>query len=401
MVISSTNLTFSMILPSIMLMWINYLTFSLGYHLIKGSRQLELNDQCSKTWILKRKNFSLLLIATFSLLFSIAAARYYTGQTPITIIRNLSNGNPLYYEYYSYFSQQQRYIFSLEKIPFILMLFYVKFVLFYSYVSFFIVKNKTTKFEKFYLGLITLSHIYFGIARGTNFEFFELVMIIIFVILSRNNVRKIQIPLKQLSWVVILVSIMIFVFYNRVIARGISFSPYISRDVLYDPNGLLPLISPSLSFFTLIIYSYFGFGFFYMSKYISELWLSSFDNFIAGFLPFGFYAVKLNGIPSLMNNIVDMGARWHPDTIVLINNIGYLGLLLFCFGLGVFSKYIDNSKFERSIAYLTNFMILMQMISLPVGNFVIVSSASELIVVFLVIHWIWKSFAKVKYYWTY
>ena len=395
LVINTTSLTLFMIFPAIALMWINFFVFNLGYIMNKRKNIPVLTSRCSNSWLLNRKKISLTIIAIFSILFSIAAVKYYTGQTPLSTFENLVNNNSLYSQYQYFFREQQRYIFSLKKIPFVFMLFYIKLVVFYSYISFLIVKEKTTKFDKFYLILVTLPHIYFGLARGTNYEFFELLILIIFVILSKSiKLKKFQLPLTALFKIFLLGSLMIFVFYTGISARGVNFNYYISRDVQYDPNGLLPLLSPFLSFITIIIFGYFGFGFFYISTYVSKLWFSSIDNFVAGFLPLGYYAFRVKNIPNIMRNLVDMGARWHPDVALIINYIGYLGLLMSCFLIGVFAKHLYNTKSKGPIIYFTSFIILLQMISLPVGNFISTSSASKLIVLFLFIVWGWKLFIK-------
>ena len=397
MVINTTTLTFFMILPAIMLMWINYFLFSVGYNRNKGNKVSVLKSKHSNTWLLERNKLSLLVIASFSMLFSIVAVKYYTGQTPISTFNSLSNNISLYNEYQLYFREQQRNIFSITKIPFIFMLFYIKFFLFYSYMSFLIIKRKVTRFEKIYLGVITLSFLYVGVARGTNFEFFELLMLVIFLIFCRHRTnRKFQLPLKTLAKVFLLGSLMIFLLYYGISTRVVNFNFYTSQGVYYDPNGLLPFLSPFLSFVTMITYSYFGFGFFYISTYVSELWLSSIDNLVAGFLPFGYYIIRTNSIKVLMRDLIDMGAKWHPDFVLIINSIGYLGLLLFCFLLGVFTKYIYKMYNKDPITYLTSFIILLQMLAIPIGNFVFVSSASKLIVILLTIYWIWKLFIKVK-----
>jgi len=397
MVINTTNLTFSMIFLAVALMWINFFVFSLGYSMNRGKNIPVLTSGYSNSWLLNRKKISLMIIAVFSILFSIAVVKYYTGQTPLSTFENLVNNKSLYSQYQYYFREQQRYIFSLTKIPFIFMIFYIKLIVFYSYILFLIVKEKTTKFDKFYLILVTLSHVYFGLARGTNYEFFELLILIIFVILSKSiKLKKFQLPLTALFKIFLLGSLMIFIFYTGISARGVNSYYYISQDIQYDPNGVLPLLSPFLSFVTIIIFGYFGFGFFYMSTYVSELWFSSIGNFIAGFLPFGYYAFRAKNIPNIMRNLVDMGARWHPDVALIINYIGYLGLLMFCFLIGVFAKHLYNTKNKGPIIYFTSFIILLQMISLPVGNFVSTSSASKLIVVLLFIVWVWKLFIKVR-----
>jgi hypothetical protein len=397
LVINSTDITVYMILPAILIMWINYFIFSAGYR-ITSQRKDQSDDSTYSSsslsgWLLNLSKSSLLFFGLLSLLFSIYAVNFYTGQMPISIFTNFVNGVSLYYEYQFHFKEQQLHAFSLTKIPFIFMLFYIKFFLFYSYISFFIVKKHTTKIEKLYLFLITISFIYVGIGRGTNYEFFELVMLIIFIVLTRQVSRF---PIKSFSVITILVGIMIIIFYNTVQARGVNFDFYISQDINYDQDGFLPYISPQITLITVILFGYFGFGFFYVSKYVSEMWFTSIGDFFAGLFPMGYKILDQNNIPTTMQNIIDIGVRWHPDVALLINNWGYIGLLVYCFLIGVITKQISNNKRKSTVLYLTSFMVLMQMISLPVGNFVFTSSASKLIVLSLVMYWIWKLLIKVR-----
>lgn len=388
MVIGITDITFFYILPAILLMWANYYFFNAGYRVNIKNQILYTSN--IDNWLISCSKRTLLFLAGLSIIFSILAVKFYTGQTPASLLHNLLNNVSVYYNYQSYFKEEQRYVFSLTKIPYIFMLFYLKFFLFYSYISFLIIKNDTTLFEKMYLLAITLSFVYVGIARGTNYEFFELVMIIIFVIFSRYKISKFQLPIKGLSKIFLLIGIMIFVFYSVVNARGFEFNYYISEDVRYDPNGVLSLISPFIAFVVYMVYCYFGFGFFFMATYINNLWLSSFGDFISGLVPLGYQASVGNSIPQIMSNLVDIGVKWCPDSIIIINNLGYFGLAVLCFLMGLFAQHIYHVKRQNSIVYLTHFIILLQMISLPVGNFVSTSSASKLILATLIIYWSWN-----------
>lgn len=397
LVVNITNLTFFIIFPAIIFMWANYLSFSIGYGIYKEKKILVNDANNSNSEFLNRNIFLLIVIAFLSLLFSIAVVRFYTGQTPISIFKNLENNISLYHEYQFYFYEQQRNIFSLAKIPFILMLFYIKLTLFYSLISFLIIKEKTTKFEKLYLMLVTLSYIYVGLARGTNFEFFELLMVIIFIIFTKyKNMKKFKMQFKTLLIIFFLISLMIFVFYIRMSSRGVIFNIYISKDIQYDPNGLISLLPPFIISIILRIFSYFGFGFFYISIYITEVWLLSINNFLKGFFSLGSYDNGVDNLHDIMKNLIDMGSRWKPDASLIINSIGYLGLLIFCFVIGIFTKYIYNTIEKNTVTYLTGFIILLQMISLPIGNFISTSSASILIVFLLIVFWIKKLFIKVK-----
>lgn len=390
--ISSTDMVFFEILPAIIIMWINYFAFCLGYSLNKRNyTELPIDKQKNNSLLLMRKKSFLLTIAVISIIFSILAVKYYTGQSPMSVFQNLTTDKSLYYEYQKYFQNQQRGVFSLNKIPFILMLFYVKFMLIYSFVTFFILKDKTTRFEKLYLMLITISFIYIGIARGTSFEFFELYILVTFIVFSRYK-KKNRLPIKQLFKIISLSGIMIYIFYSGIIARGIVLNNQISRDIHYDPNAIMSILPPFFSFVTLVIFGYFGFGFFYVSKYVSDVWFSSLEFIIAGFLPLGIRAVGMRNVTDYMREMIDMGAMWHPDVALLINNFGFLGLFFICFFIGALSQYIYKETYNGGnvLIFVSGYVVLLQMLSLPIGNFISTSSANQLIVLLLGTIWFWK-----------
>src|SRR5690606_24710456 len=97
-------------------------------------------------------------------------------------------------------------------------------------------------------------------------------------------------------------------------------------------------------------------------------------------------------IPEIMSRMIHIGVRWNPDSILLIDKIGYFGLLMICIVMGILSKKFSLLEDKKPVLHLTNYVILLQMISLPVGNFIFTSSANKLIVMLLIIYWIWRLF---------
>ena len=219
------------------------------------------------------------------------------------------------------------------------MLFYVKFILFYSYASFLSSERRISRYQALYLIVVTMSHVYVGVARGTSFEFFELTVLILFVMLSRRRPEK-PLWVSPIQWTKVLMvgSLMILVFYTNLAARGGSFRFSLWRGAEYDPNGLLSIYGPPLAFLVLITSGYFGFGFFYLSAYVSRVWLASLDHFLAGMIPLGYRIVEARSIPEIMQSLVDMGPRWHPDTALIIDSV-VLGLLVLCFCMGVLVRF--------------------------------------------------------------
>jgi hypothetical protein len=369
------------------MLWINYFVFRIGYSVVKtrGSS----NSTTLQPWIIMQKSKNLYFLSILSIVFSALAIYFYTGQTPFNVIYNLSNGISVYAQYQKFFAENQRSVFSLVKLPFVFMMFYVKATLIYSYIAIFLMKNKVEKTDIHCILLLTFAHIYFGISRGTNFEFFELALLIIYVLLTKMSLKnKTIISMKVILIIFALISVMILIFYLVLITRGIDADYFTKRGEFFDPNGFVSKVLPLLSFIILILYDYFGFGFYYIASFISRIWFNSGISIVAGFVPLGLNTILQDDLVTVMNNTISMGPRWHPDQILVINNFGYMGLIILCFTLGVFAKYVQLSKNMSTFTYVTLFMIFLQMISLPVGNFISVSSSNKLVSVTLISYWL-------------
>ena len=394
MVINATNLKFFAILPAILFMWINYLFFCTGYSIILSQDNSFLSINLKSRWYNKHQNFFLFALSGISIIFSILAVNFYTGQTPYSTFLNLRNSVSIYYEYQKFFKEQQIYVFSFKKLPYIFMLFFIKIVTFYSYILFFIFKKKMNKCEKLYLIIITFSFLYVGIARGTSFEIFEILMLCIFILLIKRKIGGFRYSRKWKIIILLLNSLMLYILHLGIRARGVTDYYNISLDVFYDPNSILPFFSNFLTTIVLMLFGYFGFGFFYISIYITDIWFSSFEKFFAGLLPLNHIILNVKPLHETMHDLIDMGARWQPDSALFIDYLGYIGLLTFCFLMGVISRFCLRIQITSPMVYLTIFIILLQMISLPVGNFIIVSSASLLIIFSLTIYWFFNIFLK-------
>lgn len=395
LIVGSTNLTLFEMTPAILMMWIYFSSFSSGYLLTKSSRNLERLTKSSeannRSSFFERTDLLLIILSLVSVFFSVIAARYYTGQTPIVVFTNLVKGSSVYYEYQRYFAEAEIATFSLSKLPYVLMLFYVKFMLFYGYLKLLLVKEKCKMSEKLSLIILTISHVYFGIARGTNFEVFELFILIVFVVLSKFRGYSIKRSrVKQVIFIAVFGFILINVYYWSVTSRGVVFGYRITSEVWYNPEGVVSILFPALAAISTALFGYFGFGFFYLSKFVSDVWLLTPGSFLAGLVPKGFELSGMGSVGAIMKRTIDMGPRWHPDASVLINDFGLFGLVVFCFLLGfIAARLVNNYSKRDSMRDLLLFLVVLQMVSLPIGNFVIVSSASKLILVFGILWFIW------------
>lgn len=224
-------------------------------------------------------------------------------------------------------------------------------------------------------------------------------MIIVMYILYSGNKNKKQSSIKIRPIIIsLIVGILgVYIFATRIMERGVQFDIITLRpDVNYDFNGWVSILFPFLAWIVFILYGYFGFGFFYISTYVKDIWFSSIENFISGFIPMGHYLIIGESISDIIKTEINMGARWHPDAIIFVDNGGYIGLLMLCFILGILSKYITTIEPDNPFSKLTDYIILIQMISLPVGNFIFTSSANQLTVLLLFIYWLWRIFINKK-----
>lgn len=322
------------------------------------------------------------------MLCSFFSVKYYTGQTPYSLYENLKNNISVYYQYQNFFKEQNRGILSITKIPYILMLFFVKFIFFSTMLYFFNIKKERKKnIQKCLIGISIGSYLYLGMARGTNFEMFEFLLIIIYILFSNSSKKKLILNIVK---IVILIVLMIIVYNLRIQARGFNFSYYISKDVFYTKDSFISNFGRIIEFMILIIYGYFGFGFFYTGKFISEILLKSPINYIGLFIPKWNMVVNGENVKQSMSKIVDVGVKWNPDIVLCLDKYGYILLACFFYYLGVISKKSYQTNKKNLLDELTKFFILIFFISLPIGNFIGASSSNKLIVIILICYQIKK-----------
>ncbi|MEG0292982.1 hypothetical protein [Enterococcus sp.] len=382
-----TTLTMKDTVPAVIFMWAIFMFFSLGYQTNTQKNLYSEEIKNKKAWLLNRKTSTIILLASLSVLSSVLSAKYYTGQSPITVLTGIfSDNRSLYAEYQLHSKINNISSFSIIKIPYILMMFYVKLSVFYFSITYLLIKVKISFLDKIILGMVIGSHIYFGLARGTNYELFEIVMLIIFITLTKKNRKKMSI---KLVGIVGIVGTMVFLFYERISSRGFEFNYMVNMDYNFNPNGIISTISKDMVFMITLLYDYFGFGFYYISKYIMEVWFVTPMNFAKNLIPYS-YAANNTSIMEVVSNQISMGSRWHPDLILLINSLGVIISLILVYFIGKFSSYIRRENEDTAIVKLTEFIVLLQMVSFPIGNFIFISSASTLIVLILVVVWLWK-----------
>ncbi|WP_122645541.1 hypothetical protein [Enterococcus mediterraneensis] len=400
LIISITSLEFWNIFPSILLMWLIFSFFVLG-GTAKKREYKEKKEFKVISWLACQPNYIFLFLIIISILFSFLVVRFYTGQTFLTVINNLKNGISNYAQYQKHFSENQISEFSISKLPFIFMMAFVKFNLFYGSFSLVLNSDKTQKMKFIkilYLISGAFSYLYIGIARGTNFEMFEFVVLIIALIFLKNRTQKIN--LKKLLFMSIIIFMSVLIFIEVISQRGGSrvITYYISRDVSYNPDSVVARYFPRLVILLISVYDYFGFGFFYGAVFLNSVVFTSLSNFLIYLLPF--FPKIFNKLSSSeqMRNLIDIGTKWNPDQYVFIANFGIICLFIVTFILGIIMRH-QRQRFNGVILtsdMLINFLILLQMISFPIGNFIMVSSSSKIIIFGLILYKIYQNIFKKK-----
>jgi hypothetical protein len=385
-------------LPALFIMWINYIFFIIGFNGADNKRSKNVISNKiviheKNCWILRKKPRILILLGLMSIVCSMISMEFYTGQNPIEVFSNLFDDISNYYIYQYNFKNilqsdrfQYRYIYSI-------MILFSYFTLFYGFISFFLSKSKMDISKYIFLFFSIISFLYMGIARGTNFEFFELLILSIFILIIKDNGnRSMDIKLKKILYIILSILLMVYIFFLRVESRGSIFSLYgFSSEIFFDENGWISEISRSIAFVILIPFSYLGFGIQYLSTYVIEVWFNSSLNFIAGLIPFGYDILVGSSISVMMNNLIDIGVKWRPDVVLFIGSIGYIGIVIFCWGLGRISALMENRENQDVVGLFTLFLIFLEMVSLPIGNFVWISSAGKMCTTVLTIYWTFKA----------
>ena len=380
-----TSIALVDMIPAIVLLWMMYVAFVSGGELSKKVCFFETNRKYINTELSSRVWITVSLLA---IPFAILAAKYYTGLGPMQVINNLLNGVSNYYYYQFYFANSGIATVGLAKIPYVLMLSWVKASMIYGCVRIFFYEKCKILMKIIMFGVCVAPHIYIAMARGTNFEFYEFTILMIFLVLSKITS---SISIKKISINAIVALVMCFVFgvvliavYCSVLeARGYAFNVKISKDICYDENAFLVQLAPGLSFVMVNLFSYLGFGMFYIASFVNEVWFSSLNNFLAGFLVKGYESITGISTNQLMKDTIDMGVRWHPDFVNSINEYGIVVTFVLIVLIGYFSRMLYMRGNDVWV-YMAEYFIVLQMLSFPVGNFIMSSSANKLLIIMIV-----------------
>ena len=215
--------------------------------------------------------------------------------------------------------------------------------------------------KRIFLILCSVSFFYMGFARGTNFEMFVAANVYGFILFSRKN--------KSARGAVMFLAIAFLtalIFQFSLSLRGWIPSVYITSDVFLNKQSFIYAVAPWLSLLIISLYGYFGHGLNFIGNFFSNVMLDDYSGSLIWFLPqqellFGMSAVEGTQV------FVSLGIRWVPAMISFMEILGLVGLVLFCFILGILARIAANAGgvFGQALQFLVAFV----MIALPLGSF--------------------------------
>jgi len=223
--------------------------------------------------------------------------------------------------------------------------------------------------------MIGACYLLFGLARGTAFEAFEIIILISFILFKKFGKKD---RLRLFIYIICMALIFILYFRFNLERRSIDMH-LLPMDIDYRPDSFIVKNLHGVSDILIMLFGYIGFGLFYIGSYIESIWINSPTQFIAGLVPFGYKLTGSSPPHDMMKEIIDMGAHWHPDFVLFNEYIGYVGVLILCFTFGIVIKKLYYMKVDINILILAEFLIAVQLLSLFVGNFILASTPSKII----------------------
>lgn len=378
--ISSITIGFGELLSGLAILWMFFLAFFIGSNVnfFPCSCETLIHEDN------KIKVIPLYFIVLCALTASFYAVKFYSGNNFFDVFFALSSGKSLYNKYQTFFSVQNLAVFSFAKIPAIFALLSLKFAVIYTYI-YVIALGKSGKTEGFLcIFVVTFSQLYFSVSRGTSFELFELTVLLWICVSMRSTVfgRSKSLVIKYRILLVLFVLAAVSLYSYNISARY-SFNEVSScstQELCFDTDTLLYQISIPLASLSYKLSGYFTFGLFYTSKFIEKFCVFDTFNFFSVLLPFtDIYRPDLNS-DFMCGEVLDCGASWVPDVITYVLRIGFFPLIVLIFSLGSFTRHLLNLiNFRKRFLELSLlYFIILAMISLPVGNFIVSSSANIL-----------------------
>jgi len=378
LLIEVTTLNLEDMIFSIILFLFLIILLNISFKLIK----LKWSFKVKFPFVLKVNPHIIIFYSTISILISLILINFYTGQTPMELYENLISGRSTYITYQVYFQENNLGIPSFNKLPYIFLLFTQKFFVFFG--PFVLLKSKINfKVSLSMIMVLFTSYFLFGLGRGTSYETFELIILSLFLFFYFN--RRINfISLTIFGFLFFVIGF--GTFYFNLISRnatGIFENFYISRDVFLDQSSLIFNFSPMLAIIITSLYSYFGYGFYYINTYFNYVVFQSTETLLTSIAPFWPTYLSIDPVSIIRNNI-DIGFRWHPDITRYISSFGLFLTFIFVVCIVQVYVFLLKTKSPPIEGIFLAYLIFVQILSLFIGNLLFISSANTLITLLFV-----------------
>lgn len=322
-------------------------------------------------------------MALASIALTLYISRFYTGNTVSSVVSSLSDGTSLYYAYQAHFAEANIGTFSLQKVLPILATMVMKFTLITLFVKLFIVEETVTTRLAVSLALVSGGYLYFSFSRGTSFEIFELFVLVWFAMTMRRLVRprdrgsRLGVPAAA----VVGGGLFLYVFnFNQQARFGFNYTrECLTVEICRDADSFLLESVPLLGELTFRMATYAAFGVHFTSQLLEEL-VRSPELLLASMVPMGFAIVGVDSREALCRSVIDCGAAWTPDMVLHMETFGVIGLFAGVWLIGIMARrlLVTTSVRPDSITLILLYFIVLSMLSLPMGNFVSVSSSNRL-----------------------
>lgn len=382
LVCGTTNLSLLYVFPALLLMWLFFFFFIIGFNSTKNviiplENSIKQKDRFFGVILCECGAFKLFLFGALSVIISVVCAHYYTNQWPLEVLTNIIVSKSNYINYQVYFGEADIKTMSLSKVPYILMLGLNKIIFVYSYILIFGKAYEIKIKHILFFIILAIAHLYFGVARGTNFESYQLFLILVYsYVLRMQNINK----KINLFVIISLGAFLVIVFITVLGTRGANPDRYITDHIVYDHEALFSTIFPYFSLYYMFLYTYLGFGIYYLATMINEIWFTSISGFVGAFFPLFNDALGISPIKKT-NELVVIGVKWVPDAASIISITGVIGLFLLCYLIGYILNKVSYSQMKNSSYFLLfGYFVFVFFVSIPNGHFLSFSSEQILIV---------------------
>ena len=173
---------------------------------------------------------------------------------------------------------------------------------------------------------------------------------------------------------------------NRIDDRGVVSDYTICPEIHYDPSSFIGENFPWLAQMLISFFSYLGYGIYCIGTSIGDICFNSAFSCFISLIPGGFYFLGDYSLVELIHQNVIIQARWIPDTLQFVGSFGWILYFVFVYFMGRILKNIMTGMYPQLLKLVFQLVLLIEMLSLPVGNFLMVSSSNKIMVVFFVLY---------------